>query len=198
MKIIDLAIEPASKSANGTPLYENPCPDCGKSRLSDRRRVGKPCAPCSNRRRATHGLVGHPLYKKLQGMRARCEYPSATNYSYYGGRGIRVCEEWVSDPAAFVAWAKANGYREGLEIDRIDADGPYAAWNCRFVPHAKNSRRRRNAVCDEPRASRVRRALVGGSSVAEAASTAGVPYMVAWHISKGNTWRVTACAEAPQ
>lgn len=183
---------PAARSPNGTPLFENPCPDCGAPRLSDRRRLGKPCGACSNKRRATHGLVGHPLYKLLQGMRVRCEYPSATNYAYYGGRGIRVCAEWRDDPASFVAWAEANGYRPGLEVDRIDANGDYEPDNCRFVSHAKNSRRRRNARCTEAQAAMASQLLGRGLSVSAAAKEAGIPYMSAWHIAKGNTWRNVA------
>lgn len=125
-------------------------------------------------------------------MRTRCEYPSATNYAYYGGRGIRVCAQWREDPAAFVAWALANGYRSGLEIDRIDVNGDYEPNNCRFVTHVVNSQRRRNARCTEAQAALVRTLLGRGHSVSHAAKGAGVPYMTAWHISKGNTWRATA------
>lgn len=52
-------------------------------------------------KRRTHGLSGHPLYKLLNNMIARCTYPSATHYAYYGGRGIAVCDEWRTNPAAW-------------------------------------------------------------------------------------------------
>lgn len=178
-----------ARSSNGTPLFRNPCPDCSTVRLSDRRRLGKPCMSCANKRRSTHGLCGHPLFKLLMGVRVRCEQPSATNYTYYGGRGIVICDEWRNNPAAFVAWAKENGYRPGLELDRRDTDGPYAPWNCQFITHVRNSQKRRNARCDLDRAAAVKAVLRGGASVRDAAASAGVPYMVAWHISKGNTWR---------
>lgn len=180
---------PVSRSSNGTPLFECVCVDCGKVRIADRRKLNKPCMSCANKRRATHGLSGHPLYKLLVGVRARCEYPSATNYKYYGGRGIKVCDEWRSDPAAFVAWAEEHGYLPGMELDRKDSDGPYDPSNCQFIAHDKNSRKRRNAQCDEETALQVRRLLAGGASVKAAADAAGVKYMVAWHISKGNTWK---------
>lgn len=177
-----------ARSSNGTPLFNNPCPECGLHRLSDKRRIGKLCMACSNRSRATHGLCGHELYKKLNSIRVRCEYPSATNYKYYGGRGIKVCDEWRKNPAAFVEWAQANGYVSGLEIDRIDNDGDYEPGNCRFIPHVTNSRKRSNARCDERTASDARALLTSGRSVADTARDLGIPYMVAWHISKGNTW----------
>lgn len=180
---------PDARSPNGTPLFRNACPDCGVVRLSDRRRIGKPCMGCANRRRATHGLTNHPLYRKLKNIVVRCTYPSASNYVYYGGRGIRVCDEWAKDPAVFVAWAESSGYAPGLEIDRIDPDGDYEPGNCRWVTHAANSRKRRNARCDERKAADVRAALAAGHSLTTAARAVEVPVMVAWHISKGNTWR---------
>lgn len=180
---------PDARSPNGTPLFKRTCHDCGIVTLSDKRRLDKPCIACANKRRSTHGLVRHPLYKLLKNMEARCNYPSASNYEHYGARGIRVCDEWAKDPAAFVAWATANGYRPGLEIDRRDVNGPYAPWNCQFISHQDNSRTRRNAKCDLPRARSVKAALAAGATVTEAAASAGVPKMVAWHISKGNTWK---------
>lgn len=144
---------------------------------------------CSNKARATHGLSRHPLYRLLKNACARCEIPSSSNFAYYGGRGITVCDEWRSDPAAFVRWAIENGYAPGLELDRRDVDGPYAPWNCRFVPHVENSQARRNARCDINRARLVKAALAAGETVGAAAATAGVPQMVAYHISRGSTWR---------
>jgi hypothetical protein len=182
---------PDARSSNGTPLFSNPCPACGKVRLSDKRRLGTMCQPCATSAATSTlgGLSKHPLYKLLQNIRARCEYKTASNYAYYGGRGIKVCEEWRSDPAAFVAWAETHGYEPGLEIDREDNDGPYAPWNCRFVTHVVNSRKCRHVKCDEERARQIKVALANGVPVRAAARAASVGYMVAWHIRNGDTWR---------
>lgn len=88
--------------------------------------------------RTTHGLSRTPLYRVWCGMRERCANSAHTVYRYYGARGITVCPEWNSDYPAFYAWATANGYREGLEIDRIDGDGNYAPDNCRWVTRVAN------------------------------------------------------------
>jgi hypothetical protein len=180
-----------ARSSNGTPLYKCRCPDCGYERLADKRKLGRRCAPCAMKLRATHGLCGHPLFKLLMSIRVRCEQPSATNFEYYGGRGIAVCDAWKSDPHAFKDWCEANGYAPGLELDRIDTDGPYAPENCQFLTHEVNSQKRRNARCDLEQARAVKAAIAQGQSVRNAAATAGVPYMSAWHIAKGNTWRNT-------
>ena len=76
-------------------------------------------------------------------MRARCERPKTRSYVHYGGRGIFVCEEWRQDAGAFVRWAMANGWAVGLQIDRIDNDGPYTPANCRFVPAKVNAANKR-------------------------------------------------------
>lgn len=179
----------AGRSPNGTPLYECRCASCGAIRLADYRKLGKLCHPCAMRGNITHGLSKHPLYKLLKNVEARCYSASASHYEYYGGRGITVCDEWRTDPAAFVAWAEAHGYAPGLEIDRVDTDGPYSPSNCQFIAHAPNSRKRRNARCDEATARKIKESLAQGMTPAAAAALHGVPKMVAWHISKGNTWR---------
>ena len=180
---------PVGRSKNGTPLYECVCPDCGTVRLNDKRKIGSRCHPCAGRLRATHGMTGSPLFKLLMGIRVRCEQPSATNFKYYGGRGIKVCDEWRQDPRAFAEWALANGYAEGLELDRIDVNGPYAPWNCRFVDHKTNSRTRRNARCDMQTAAKIKAMLADGVHYKAVAAAVDVPPMVAWHIAKGNTWK---------
>lgn len=189
MAAADSRRAPDARSPNGTPLFRSLCPHCGAVRLLDRRKIGRRCRACAMASLATHGLSSHPLYWLLKQMQARCECPSASNYAYYGGRGIKVCDEWRNNPGAFVAWAEQNGYVSGLEIDRIDPDGDYEPGNCRFVTHADNSRARRNSRCDKDRAQTVREAIAAGASVSAAAKKAGVPYMTAWHISKGATWR---------
>lgn len=63
----------------------------------------------------------------------RTTNPKHHAYKYYGGRGILVCEEWSKSSASFIKWAKENGYKEGLIIDREDNNGNYCPANCRFV-----------------------------------------------------------------
>lgn len=77
-----------------------------------------------------HGLSEHPLYKIWNEMVRRCHNPQSTSYSYYGARGISVCEEWRDDVAAFINWAeKESNWKEGLTIERIDVNGNYEPSN---------------------------------------------------------------------
>jgi hypothetical protein len=96
------------------------------------------------------GNVRHGLYKDnrelfniWQTMRTRCENPNRENYKRYGARGITVCEEW-NEAKNFVEWALNNGYKKGLQLDRIDNNKGYSPDNCRFVTATENSRNRRN------------------------------------------------------
>ena len=85
------------------------------------------------------------LYRIWENMISRCYRPSkGKTYQRYGGRGIRVCEEWRVSFEAFRNWAIAHGYEEYLELDRIDKDKDYEPANCRFVSHRENNRNRRN------------------------------------------------------
>jgi len=179
----------AGRSGNGTPLYECVCPDCGAVRLQDKRKLGKPCHPCAMKRRATHGLSNHWLYRVWAGAKARCTIPSASNFAYYGGRGIRMCAEWLDNPQSFIEWAESHGAKRGLEIDRIDSDGDYSPDNCRFISHEKNSRNRRNRGVTDQEVKAIKAALSAGVSCRKVARDVGVHHMIVWHIAHGNTWK---------
>lgn len=95
-----------------------------------------------------HGLAKTPIYDTWQSMMKRCYKTSNKNYHQYGGRGIRVCDEW-HDPRVFQTWAVANGYGNGLQLDRINTNGNYEPSNCRFVTSKENNNNRRdNHVID--------------------------------------------------
>jgi len=84
-----------------------------------------------------------PLYNCWNNMKSRCSNPKVHNYSNYGGRGIRVCDEWRGNYPAFKEWALANGYADGLTIDRIDNDGNYEPRNCQWVTASANASKAR-------------------------------------------------------
>jgi hypothetical protein len=104
-----------------------------------------------------HGLHKTTLYHKWESMKDRCYNHNRPKFENHGGRGIYVCDEWLNDPKAFVDWALINGWEEGkrLHLDRIDNDGPYAPWNCRFVTFSQNNRNMRTNVWVEYRGNKI-------------------------------------------
>lgn len=73
-------------------------------------------------------------------MKRRCQNPNDSRYRRYGGKGIKVCNDWQTF-IPFRDWALTNGYIEGLSIDRIDSNSNYEPQNCRWLTRAENSSR---------------------------------------------------------
>jgi hypothetical protein len=80
------------------------------------------------------------LYNVWANVRKRCYSIWRADYSYYGGRGITVCDEWRDSYDAFRAWSIANGFRKGLWIDREDHNGNYEPGNCRWITRSEQMR----------------------------------------------------------
>ena len=99
---------------------------------------------CIKEKKRTHNLSKHPLYRIWEAMKYRCNNSNASNYLNYGGRGIRVCENWSKDFVNFYDWAMQNNWNKDLEIDRIQNDLGYSENNCRLVSAKDNARNRRN------------------------------------------------------
>lgn len=134
--------------------------DCGNTKSIDGNHLTRgETKSCGCKRRERFLLERHTEYTDLhkenkrlssiwRGMRNRCYYESNLQYKDYGGRGIKICEEWTGEPgfANFVKWSKNNGYKDGLEIDRINVDGNYEPNNCRWATHKEQQNNRKNNV----------------------------------------------------
>lgn len=86
------------------------------------------------------------IYNTWIRMRHRCYSKACKDYRYYGGRGIKMCDEWRRDYDAFRTWALRNGVRKELTLDRIDNDGNYEPGNCRWISQSEQNLNKRYVV----------------------------------------------------
>ena len=109
-------------------------------------------AEVSQKKAKTHGLsrdINHKqtrLYRIYTGIKNRCMNKRSPDYPNYGGRGVSVCEEWISDFKSFHDWAMSNGYANNLSIDRIDPNGNYEPNNCRWVQNKVQARNKKDTL----------------------------------------------------
>lgn len=128
---------------------------CGAKTVvrSDRLRSGgtKSCG-CLSRDTAIriHTTHGHASGGKLSreytawvNVKKRCTDQNTRHWKNYGGRGIKVCDEWIKSFEAFYADVGSSPGK-GYELDRRDNDGNYEPGNCRWVTKAENNENKRN------------------------------------------------------
>lgn len=100
-------------------------------------------------RSITHGKSTDRLYRILVGMKDRCCNENYPKYPSYGGRGIKICDEWLDDFMKFHSWAIENGYNEKLTIERINVNGNYEPSNCKWITMEEQARNKRDSTIVE-------------------------------------------------
>ena len=181
-KVIDLTAKKfgrltvVSRTENKGPyVYWKCLCDCGKATVvaGSRLRSGKTksCGCLQKTHNFKNGLSRTRLYRIYNCMKNRCYDPNHDNYKHYGGRGIKVCDEWLDKENGFIKfynWAMANGYADNLSIDKIDNDKGYSPDNCRWATVEQQTNNRRSSKPFEWNG-------VTYASCAEASRQLGVP-----------------------
>lgn len=91
-----------------------------------------------------HGMIKTHEYQSWGSMVTRCTNPKCRYWSHYGGRGIKICDRWLS---SFLDFLEDMGKcPEGHSLDRINNDGNYEPSNCRWATRAQQSRNTRQNV----------------------------------------------------
>lgn len=133
----------------------------------------------------THGLRRSLEYKAWAHAKQRCTNPNHIGWHLYGGRGIRMCDRWLNDFAAFYADMGPKPTPDH-SLDRINGNGDYAPGNCRWAS-AKEQVRNSRATKLSPQA--VEDILVSARPTRELAEHYGVTYQCVWNIRKGKSWK---------
>ena len=85
------------------------------------------------------------LYRIWAGIKTRCFNEKKKEYKNYGGRGIKICDEWL-EYKNFYIWAMTNGYKDNLTIERIDVNGNYEPNNCTWITIQEQQKNKRNTI----------------------------------------------------
>lgn len=91
-----------------------------------------------------------PEYQSWRSMRERCLNPNHSQFRYYGGRGVSICERWLTGTdgaTGFECFLRDMGPRPPSKtLDRIDGHGNYEPLNCRWAVAKRQIRNRSNSV----------------------------------------------------
>ena len=150
-----LVIEECGRDAHGKALWRCRC-ECGNEvivRVDNLRSEHTTSCGCYRRERGaeaftTHGMCKTRIYSVWSDMLVRAgvyKGASENNKRNYQDRGITVCDEWLVFEN-FRDWALSHGYKEDLQIDRVDNDKGYCPENCRWVTPKENANNRRNTI----------------------------------------------------
>lgn len=124
---------------------------CGCYRR-DRMIVDNPAQKDTPKRKIQQGAIGEShtrLYSIFSGMKKRCYNTNSQFYKNYGGRGIEICDEWLSDYQNFKKWAWENGYSDELSIERVNVNGNYEPSNCTWIDMRLQAKNRTNVAAIE-------------------------------------------------
>ena len=149
-KLTVISLEKSDKKRKGA-VWLCRC-ECGNIKAVSSRNLRKGCTKscgCSTKEmigkaNTKHGMNLSRLHRIWSGMKTRCTNSKNKDFELYGGKNIKVAEEWLHDFQAFHDWAIGSGYKENLSLDRIDPNGNYEPDTCRWATMKQQQNNRSN------------------------------------------------------
>ena len=132
------------------------------------------------------------LYRIWCNMKKRCYNPKPEDAKYYRDKGIKICDIWLNDYAAFKTWALSHGYKDNLTIDRIKSNKDYNPENCQWITLTDNVNKSRYTKLSWPKVHIIRQIMHNRlCSMKELADIYNVSVTLIRHIVQNKIWKET-------
>lgn len=159
---------------------------CGCLLRESRVATGRKVGPITGRKNATHGMAKTRTYIAWVEARKRCHSPQNQRFSYYGGRGILVCDRWRESFELFLA--DMGECPPGLTLERLDNERGYELGNCVWASKKDQSRNRRCNKANPEIVRQIRKMVAAGDSRSLIAGEYGMSLANVEAIVMRRTW----------